>query len=90
MLNLEHVRYIGGKGYVPHWIAPCHTHSLSMVWQLTADMCVLGWIVKCFSTFGCPCLEALTGMSVCVFLVTAAYSISFECMHVPTRLDSCS
>ncbi len=50
---------IGGIGYVPRWIAPCH--SMSTVWRLTAKMCVLGWIVKCFLTFGCPRLEALTG-----------------------------
>ncbi len=50
---------IGGYRYVPHWKAPCH--SMSTVWRLTAKMCVLGWIVKCFLTFGCPRLEALTG-----------------------------
>ncbi len=47
----------------PHWIAPCH--SMSTVGRLTAKMCVLGWIDKCFSTFGRPRLEALTGRGVC-------------------------
>ncbi len=55
---------IGGIGCVPHWIAPCH--SMSTGWWLTAEMCVLGWKVMCFSTFGCPRLERVTGRGVWV------------------------